>query len=146
MRSGSRILIFLIFLGIVLTFNSSAAPALNEKGTPGLGEVQAQKEIPDGPPPSQEQKIVLDSFFHLRENGSRVWVERIIVTLVMAVPMNSLKHDLNSPTFRKIFYSLLQSGEPEATVKAQAVDPLNRHMGLKTDATVQISYSVLILR
>jgi hypothetical protein len=73
-------------------------------------------------------------------------VERIIVTLVMAVPMNSLKHDLNSPTFRKIFYSLLQSGEPETTIKAQAIGSLNRHVGLKTDATVQISHSVLIVR
>jgi hypothetical protein len=63
MRSGSNILIFLIFWGIVLAFDSSAAPALNEKGTPGLGEVQAQKEKPDGPPQVKSRKLFWTHFF-----------------------------------------------------------------------------------
>jgi hypothetical protein len=146
MRSASNILIFLICLGILLGFTTSADPALKEKLRVPPREVEVRGKTPDGPPPIQEQKIILDPFFTLRRNGSRVWVERIIVTLVIAVPKNCLQHDLNSPTLRKKLYSLLQTGEPETTIEAQALSYLNRQVGVKTNAAVQISRSVLIVR
>lgn len=146
MPSGTNILIFLICLGILLGFTTSADPARKAKTAVPPKEVQVRGKTPDGSPPIQEQKIILDPFFRLRRNGSRVWVERIIVTLVMAVPKNSLQDDFNSPTLRKKIYSLLQTGEPETTIEAQALSYLNRQVGVKTNAAVQISRSVLIVR
>jgi hypothetical protein len=97
-------------------------------------------------PPIQEQKIVLYPFFRLQKKGSKAWVERILVTFRMAVPKDSLTYDFNNPSFRKMLYDLLQSGEPETTIQAQAVASLNRQLEKNIDATAQISRSVIIVR
>lgn len=109
-------------------------------------EKQAPKEMPEGHPPLQEQRITLAPFYCLQSNSSRVWMERILVTFTLAEPKKCLQHDLDNPTFRKLFYELLQSGEPEAIIQAQALDQVKRQVGIKVDPLVQISRSVLIVR
>jgi hypothetical protein len=145
MRSHSIILITLIFLGTFSGIDSNANAALKEKVAGALDSVQGQKEIPEGRPPIQEQKIVLQPFFRLQNKDSKAWVERILVTFLMTVPKDSLTYDFNKPTFRKILYDLLRSEEPEPNIQAQAVATLNRQLEKKIDATAQISRSVIIV-
>ena len=94
----------------------------------------------------QEHQIALAPFYRLQSYGSKAWIERILVTFTMAAPKNCLKYDFNDPTFRKMFFELLQSGEPEATIQAQAVAHLKRQVGMQIAPAVQISRSVLIVR
>jgi hypothetical protein len=145
MRSFSIILISLIFLGTFSSFDISAEAALKEKVAGALDTAEGQKEIPQITPPIQAQKIVLQPFFRLRKKDSKAWVERILVTFLMAVPKDSLTYDFNNPTFRKILYDLLQSGEPEDAIQVQAVATLNRQLEKNIDATAEISRSVIIV-
>jgi hypothetical protein len=145
MRSLGIILISLIFLGIFSFFDISAKASVKGEVAGALESVNGKKEIPQGTPPIQEQKIVLHPFFRLQKKDSKAWVERILVTFLIAVPKDSLTYDFNNPTFRKILYDLLQSGEPEDTIQAQAVATLNHQLEKNIDATAQISRSVSIV-
>ena len=145
MRSHSIILIALIFLGTFLGFDSRANAALKEKVAGVLESVEGKKEIQESIPPIYEQKIILHPFFRLQKKDSKAWIERILVTFLMTVPKDSLTYDFNNPNFRKVLYDLLQSGEPEANIQAQAVATLNRQLEKKVDGTAQISRSVIIV-
>jgi hypothetical protein len=141
MRLNTIIFVFLIFLGAFWGFSVSA------NATPGAPEsAQGQKEIAHGVPSNQAQKIVLSPFFRLQKRDSKVWIERILVTFLMARPLDCLKYDLNNPAFRKAIDDLLQSEEPGRAIESQAMNALNRQLGMNVDATVQISRSVIIVR
>jgi hypothetical protein len=146
MRLYNIMFIALIIFGTVGGFDISANAAVQGKVAGTLETIEGQRGILDGTPPMQEQKIVLYPFFRLQRNGSKIWVERIIVTFMMTMPKDSLKCDLNNPIFRKLLYELLLSGEPETTIQAQAEASLNQQLGMKVDATAQISHSVIIVR
>jgi hypothetical protein len=146
MRSPSIIFIALILFGAFWGADISANAALPEKVEGAVETVQSQQQIAEGAPPIQEQQIVLYPFFRLQKKGSKAWVERILVTFRVAVPQDSLTYDFNNPGFRKILYDLLQSGEPETTIQAQAVASLNRQLNKNIDAIAQISRSVIIVR
>jgi hypothetical protein len=64
----------------------------------------------------------------------------------MARPLDYLKYDLNNPAFRKAIDDLLQSEEPGRAIESQAMNALNRQLGMNVDATVQLSCSVIIVR
>ena len=145
MRPHSIILVALIFLSIFLGFDSRANAAPKEKVPGVLESVEGKKEIQESIPPIYEQKIILHPFFRLQKKDSKAWIERILVTFLMAVPKDSLTYDFNNPNFRKVLYDLLQSGEPEASIQAQAVATLNRQLEKKIDGTAQISRSVIIV-
>ena len=141
MRLNNIIFVFLIFLGAFGAFSVSA------NATPRVPEsTQGQEEIAHGVPSNQEQKIVLSPFFRLQKRDSNVWIERILVTFLMARPLDGLKYDLNNPAFRKAIYDLLQSEELGRAIESQAMNALNRQLGMNVDATVQISRSVIIVR
>jgi len=110
------------------------------------GPTRAFAETPDGPASIQEQKITVSPFFCLQSNGSKVWVERILVTFMVSASQNRLPDNLDNPTMRKMIYELLQSGEPPDTIQTQAVAHVQRQTGMKVSPTVQISRSVLIVR
>jgi hypothetical protein len=145
MRAHSIILIALIFLGTFAGFDGRVNAAPKEKVPAALESVEGKKEVQGGMPPIYEQKIILHPFFRLQKKDSKAWIERILVTFLMSAPKDSLTYDFNNPTFRKILYDLLQSGEPENNIKAQAVAMLNRQLEKKIDATAQISRSVIIV-
>jgi len=145
MRWLNHVLILCIFfLGSVMGFplKGNAAPPAKDLAV----QEPSSADLPEGQPPMQEHKLALDPFYRLQSNGSRVWMERILVIFTLTAPQNNLQHDVNKPTFRKMVYELLQSGEPEATIQAQAVDRLKRQVGTEIDPAVQISRSVLIVR
>jgi hypothetical protein len=146
MRSHSIIFIALLLFTASWGFDISAHAALQEKIGGATETVQGQQKIADGIPPIQEQRIVLYPFFRLQKKDSKAWVERILVTFLVAVPKDSLTYDFNNPNFRKMLYDLLQSGEPETIIQAQAVASLNRQLGKNIDATAQISRAVIIVR
>jgi hypothetical protein len=145
MRAHSIILIALIFLGTFAGFDGRVNAAPKEKVPAALESVEGKKEVQGGMPPIYEQKIILHPFFRLQKKDSKAWIERILVTFLMSAPKDSLTYDFNNPTFRKILYDLLQAGEPENNIKAQAVAMLNRQLEKKIDATAQISRSVIIV-
>ncbi len=141
MRLKNIIFILLVFLGALGGFTVRA------NATPGAHELaQGQKEITVAIPSGQEQEIALSPFFLLQRKDSKVWIERIIVTFLMAQPKDCLKNDLNNPAFRKMLYDLLQSEEPETVIRSQAMASLNRQLGKNVDANVRISRSVIIVR
>jgi hypothetical protein len=146
MRSISNLLMVLFWGAIlaVLANNANAGP--EEKMMGHLQAVQVPKEISAGPPPIQESAMALDPFFLIREKGSKVWVERIIVTISLTMPKPAVKHDLNGPLFRKKVYDLLQSGESEDIIHTQTVAGLHRQLGMDADADVHLSRSILIVR
>jgi hypothetical protein len=146
MRSHSILSIALILFGAFWGFDTSANAALGEKAVGALETVAGQQKITEGTPPIQEQMVVLYPFFRLQKKGDKVWVERILVTFLMTVPKDSLAYDFNNPSFRKMLYDLLQSGEPETTIQAQAVASLHRQLEKNIDATAHISRSVIIVR
>ena len=135
MRILNHTLIFLILFTSSMGFSSNLDAA-----------TRAHAEIPDGPALIQEQKINVSPFFRLQSNGSKVWVERILVTFMVAAPQNVLPDSFNNPTLRKMIYDLLQSGEPAATIQTQAGAHVQRQTGMKVRPSVQISRSVLIVR
>jgi hypothetical protein len=141
----NNILISLVLLGAYPLFgiNVNAAPKEQVAGAQEL--VQGPKDISNGVPLNQEQKIVLSPFFQLQRKGPMVGIERIIITLLMTMPKDCVKYDFNSPTFRKMFYDLLQSEKQEIDIQSQAVDNLNRQLGLNIDAAVQVSRSLIIV-
>jgi hypothetical protein len=145
MRSHSIILIALIFLGTFSGFDSRVNAAPPEKVAGTLESVEGKKEVQKGIPPLYEDKVILHPFFRLQKKDSKAWIERILVTFLMTVPKGSLTYDFNNPNFRKILYDLLQSGESEADIQAQAVATLNCQLEKKIDATAQISRSVIIV-
>lgn len=146
MRVMNHLLIFPLLLICSVAFCTRAEAAPTGKAVAVKGESQAPGETPGGSPPMQEHKIALAPFYRLQSNGSNVWVERTLVTLNITAPRNCLQQDFDNPTFRKMFYELLQSGEPEATIQAQAVNHVKRQGGMKDDPAVQISRSILIVR
>lgn len=146
MRLFKHTLIYLTLLLCSVSVYSKVGAAPHEKAVALREVTRAQAEIPDGLPPIQEQEIALTPFFRLQSNGSKVWIERILVTFMVAVPKNCIKDNFDNPTFRKMIYDLLQLGEKGATIQTQAVAHLKRQEGMKVDPTVQISRSVLIER
>jgi hypothetical protein len=106
----------------------------------------AHAEIPDGSPPIQEQKIAVSPFFRLHSNGSKVWVERILVTFMVTAPKACPPDDLDNPPLRKMIYDLLQSGQTSTTIQTQVSSHVQRQMGMKVRPSIQISRSVLIVR
>ena len=146
MRSFNYIVICMVFFICSVGFNTRLGATPKEKAVAAKEEAQSQSKIHYGTPPIQEQKIALNPFFRLQSNGSKVWVERILVTFTMASPKNHLEYDFDSPTFRKMFYDLFQSGELETNIQAQAVAELKRQVGMNVKPAVEISRSVLIMR
>lgn len=146
MRSFNYIVICMVFFICSVGFNTRLGATPKEKAVAAKEEAQSQSNIHYGTPPIQEQKIALNPFFRLQSNGSKVWVERILVTFTMALPKNHLEYDFDSPTFRKMFYDLFQSGELETNIQAQAVAELKRQVGMNVKPAVEISRSVLIMR
>jgi hypothetical protein len=146
MRILNHVLIVLIFLICSVVFCPKLEAAPQERAMAANGATRAQAEVPDGPPRRQEQKIALTPFFRLRSNGSRVWVERILVTFLVAAPRNCLPKNFDNPTLRKMINDLIQSGEPAATIQTKAVAQVQRQTEMKVQPTVQISRSVLIVR
>ncbi|MEJ2069966.1 MAG: hypothetical protein P8X65_12240 [Syntrophobacterales bacterium] len=146
MRILNHILICIILFICSVGFVSRLDAATKERTTAVSSATGALAEIPDGPPLIQEQKITISPFFRLHSNGSKVWVERLLVTFMVAAPKNCLPDNLDNPTLRKTIYDLLQSGETAATIQTQAVTHVQRQTGMKLRPTVQISRSVLIVR
>ena len=146
MRVHSIIVMSLIFLGAIWSFPISAYATPKEKIAGAQEVMKGQKGTTDEVPSDKEHMMVLSPFFQLQKKDSKVWIERIIVTFLMTMPKDCHKHDLNSPTFRKMFYDLLQSEKPETAIQSQAVVSLSRELGMNIDATVQISRSVIIVR
>jgi hypothetical protein len=146
MRSYSVIGIALILSAVFGGFDIIANAAFKEKAPGSLETGSSQMEISGGTPPIQELKIVLHPFLRLQKKGAKVWVERILVTFLMAIPKDSLHYDFDNSVFRKMLYDLLQSGEPETTIQAKAVAGLHRQLEMDVDAAAQISRSVIIVR
>lgn len=146
MHSFNYVLIYIILLicSVGLCTRVDATP--NDKGMIASGATRAQVEVPDVSHLIQEHKITLSPFYLIQRNGSNVWVERILVTFTAALQNNSLKYDFDNPTFRKVFYNLMQSGESETIIQAQSVAELKRQIGMNVDPNVQISRSVLVMR
>jgi len=146
MRSNHITVIILILFGVFWVSAISAHATTREK-VPGDQEpVQSQMEIPnDGSSSIQDQKIVLSPFYQLQRKDFKVWTERIVVTFLIALPQGNPKLDLNCPDFRKMLYEMLQSGESETAIQAQAVASLGRQSGMNIDGAVQISRSVMIV-
>jgi hypothetical protein len=107
---------------------------------------RAHAEIPNSSPPIQQQKIAVSPFYRLHGNGSKVWVERILVTFMVTAPKTCSSDDLDNPTLRKMIYDLLQSDQTSATIQTQVVAHVQRQTGMKVRPSVQISRSVLIVR
>jgi hypothetical protein len=140
-------LITLLLLGVVIAILANCAKAAPEaKMTEAQRAAQVIQTRADGTPPMQEQVIVLDPFYLIRQKDAKVWVERIIVTLALTTPKPTVKHDLNGPMFRTLFYDLIQSGKPEDSIQTQAVAGLHRQLGMDADAEVHLSRSILIVR
>jgi hypothetical protein len=141
----NNILISLVLLGIASLFGIKVHAAPNEKVAMVQESVQYPKESNHTVSLHKGQEIVLSPFFQLQNKGSKISLERIIVTLLMKMPEDSVKYDLNSPTFRKMFYDLLQSGKPEYDIQSQALANLTRQLGFTIDAAVQVSRSFIIV-
>lgn len=146
MRRSVTILIFLIAFGASWScaLNAGAVPQDKVAAVPKVP--QGQKEITADNTLDKEKKIVLTPFFQPQRKDSRIWIERIIVTLLMAMPKDIPKYDLNNPTFRKMLYDLLLQDEPDAAIKSQVTASLSKQLGMPIDATIQISRSTIIVR
>ena len=145
MRLHTLILISLIFLGGFGGVEVSANATPQEKA----GDQEAarvQEEVACTARLNQAQGIVLAPFFQLQRKDSKVWIERIIVTFLLAAPRDFQKYDLNNPAFRKMLYDLLQSDKPETAVQSQAAADLSQVLGMNIEAAVEISRSVIIVR
>ncbi len=146
MRSLNSLITFLCW-GVVTAILASAASAAPEaKMTAARETVREVQTMAQGTPPVQEQVIVLDPFFLIRQKGAKVWVERVIVTLALTTSKQTVKHDLNGPMFRSLLYDLIQAGEPEDACQTKAVAGLQRQLGIDADAEVHLSRSILIVR
>ncbi len=144
MRSINSLITFLCW-GVVTAILANAANAAPEaKMTAAQETVREIQTKAQGTPPIQEQVMVLDPFFLIRQKGAKVWVERIIVTLALTTSKQTVKHDLNGPMFRTLLYDLIQAGEPEDSCQTQAMAGLQRQLGM--DAEVHLSRSILIVR
>jgi hypothetical protein len=145
MRLLTYLVIFSILWGGGWLFEIDAYAAHDAGATGAQEVVQAQKDS-TAVPVEQAHKFVLPPFYQLQRKDSKIWMERIIVTFLMAMPKDGLKDDLNNVNFRKMVYELLQSGAPAPTIQSQAVAGLIRQLGRAVEATVQISRSVIIVR
>lgn len=146
MRSINSLIILLSW-GVVIAILANAANAAPEaKMTAAQETVREIQTKAQGTPPIQEQVIVLDPFFLIRQKGAKVWVERIIVTLALTMSKQTVKHDLNGPMFRTLLYDLIQAGEPEYTCQTKAVAGLQHQLGIDANAEVHLSRSILIVR
>jgi hypothetical protein len=141
----NNILISLVLLGMFSLFGITANAAPKEQVADAQELVQGPKEIRNDVPLNREERIVLSPFFQLRRKGSKIGIERIIVTLLMAMPTDCVKYDFNNPTFRKMFYDLLQSEKQESYIQSQFVANLSRQLKLDIDAAVQVSRSFIIV-
>lgn len=143
MRLLNYLVIFAILGGGGWLFEIEAYAAHDAGATGAQGVVQAQK---DSTAVEQAHKFVLPPFYQLQRKDSKIWMERILVTFLTAMPKDGLNDDLNNVNFRKMVYELLQSGAPAPTIQSQAVAGLSRQLGRAVEATVQISRSVIIVR
>ena len=146
MRILNHILICIILFICSVGFVSRLDAATKERTTAVSSATGALAEIPDGPPLIQEQKITISPFFRLHSNGSKVWVERILVTFMVTAPKACPPDDLDNPPLRKMIYDLLQSGQTSTTIQTQVSSHVQRQMGMKVRPSIQISRSVLIVR
>ena len=146
MRILNHIFICFILLIFCVVSTLRLDAATRDRNVSVNDATRVPAEIPDGPALIQEQEITVSPFFRLQSNGSRVWVERILVTFMVAAPKNVLLDSFTNPTLRKMIYDLLQSDETAATIQTQAVAQVQRQTGMKVRPTVQISRSVLIVR
>jgi hypothetical protein len=146
MRRSVTMLIILIAFGASWSFalNAEAVPQDKVAAVPKVP--QGQREITADSTLDKEKKIVLAPFFQPQRKDSRIWIERIIVTLLMAMPKDLPKYDLNNPTFRKMLYDLLLQDEPDAAIKSKVTASLSKQIGMPIDATIQISRSTIIVR
>jgi hypothetical protein len=140
-----NLLIFLISFVIAAFFGIKVHAAPNERVAVIQESVQGPKESNNAVPLNKEQEIVLSPFFQLQNKGSIIGIERIFVTLLMTMPKDSVKYDFNSPTFRKMFYDLLQSEKMEFDIQSQVVANLSRQFGFNINASVHVSRSFIIV-
>jgi len=143
---AKNIIILVVLSGFFLGFVVTADATLKTKPIERADSVQGNKTLSDGHPPLEELRLDLAPFFLFQQKGPHVWVERVIVTFLMAAPKNTLKYDINNSNFRKMIYELLHSGKPEPAVQDQAMDNLNRQLNINLETTMQISRSVIIVR
>jgi hypothetical protein len=144
-----RLLNYLVIVSMFLGggwFSAINADAALNASVPGAQEVVQAQNDTTAVPPEQAQKFILPPFYQLQRKDSKVWIERIIVTFLMAMPKDGLKDDLNNANFRKMVYELLQSGAPATAIQSQAVAGLSRQLGKTVEGTVQVSRSVIIVR
>jgi hypothetical protein len=146
MRVAIKLSGLFLILGILLALNGRATAAPDEKMERPPRGLQARGESTKAPLKMQRQNVTLDPFFLLRGEGAKAWVERIIITLQVAVEKNCPQIDLTGPNFRKALYDLLLSGQPEAVIKQQALASLNQQAKREAVAAIDISRSILIVR
>lgn len=146
MPAKNSIILLVVLSGFFLGFVVSADATLKTNAVERPELAQGNKTLPEGPPPLEELRLDLAPFFLFQQKGHHVWIERVIVTFMMAAPKNFLKYDVNNPSFRKMIYELLHSGKPEPAVQEQAMDNLNRQLNINLETTMQISRSVIIVR
>lgn len=146
MRVAIKLLGFFLILGILLALSGRGTAAPEERLEKPLRGLQTRSESPGAPLKMRWQNVTLDPFFLLRGEGAKAWVERVIVTLQVAVEKNCPKIDITGPTCRKALYDLLLSGQPEVAIKHQALTSLNRQAKMEAVAAIDISRSILIVR
>jgi hypothetical protein len=106
-------------------------------------ESAAQKILPEAA--GDQKEIILSPFFLLEKKDKRVWIERVIVTLLIDLPKDCRQEDLNCAASRKMFYELLQTQGPERSMQPQAITSLTHILGVKINATMRISRSTIIV-
>ena len=146
MRRPITILVFLITLGAFWNFAAVAEAVPQEKGAEVQKQARGLKATTEDSSLDKDKKIVLPPFFQPQKKDSRMWIERIIITFLMAMPKDLPKYDFNSPTLRKMLYDMLLSEEPDTAIKSQVLSSLNKQLGINIDATIQISRSTIIVR
>jgi len=146
MRVAFKLSGLFLILGILLALNGRATAPPDEKMERPPRGLQTRGESTGTPLKMQRQNVTLDPFFLLGGEGAKAWVERIIITLQVAVEKNCPQIDLTGPNFRKALYDLLLSGQPEAAIKQQALASLNQQAKREAVAAIDISRSILIVR
>ena len=144
-RDSIILFILIIALGAFWGCAAEANAVPPEKRTEVPKMTQDQKAIAEESSLDKERKIVLAPFFQPQRKDSRMWIERIIVTLLMTMPKDLHKYDLNNPIFRKMLYDFLLLEEPDNNIKSQVLSSLSKQLGMHIDASIQISRSIIIV-
>lgn len=139
MKNRQRLpLLLAIFLAAVLGVMHAGAPAYAHSGKSAEADQTGGRVMA-----AKRQVMTLEPFYLIQEQGNKVWIERVIMTLKLE-HSQKISIDPDHPKQRSMLFEILASESEPGALPAKLQAAMNQALGVPVISSVHLSRSFLL--